>query len=175
MARRQGMQYPLPALSQGDVNTMKRELSITLGALLLGVALQAQGKPVTVTGIRGVTFGAVLPGVPRVVLRTDPANSGQFDIKVPKSPVLLSFVLPVSMTGPAGALMPLTFGASDGGYSQTQSIGSQVGFDPKQPYTAIVPNNGRASVFLGGTANPAANQRAGAYTATIILNVTVLP
>jgi hypothetical protein len=175
MARRQGMPYPLPALSQGDAHTMKRELSIALGALLLGAALQAQGKPVTVTGVRGVTFGTVVPGIPSVVLRTDPANSGQFDIKVPKSPVLLSFVLPLSMTGPGGALMPLTFGASDGGYSMTQSIGSQVGFDPKQPYTANVLPNGRASVFLGGTANPATNQRAGAYTATIILNVTVLP
>ena len=71
--------------------------------------------------------------------------------------------------------MLLTFGASDGGYSQTQTIGSQVGFDPKQPYTANVPNNGRASIFLGATANPATNQRAGAYTGTITLNVTVLP
>jgi len=154
---------------------MKRELTIVFGALLLGATLHAQGKPVTVTGVRGVTFGTVLPGVPRVVLRTDPANSGQFDIKVPKSPVLLSFVLALTMTGPGGALMPLTFGASDGGYSQTQTIGSQVGFDPKQPYTANVPNNGRASIFLGATANPATNQRAGAYTGTITLNVTVLP
>jgi hypothetical protein len=79
------------------------------------------------------------------------------------------------MTGPAGALMPLTFGSSDAGYSQSQAIGSQVGFDPKQPFTAVLPNNGRASVFVGGTANPATNQRAGAYTATLILNVTVLP
>lgn len=153
---------------------MKRELLFVCGALLLSAPMHAQGKPVTVTPVRNLTFGTVLPGVPRVVSRTDPANSGQFDIKVPKSPVLLTFVLPLSMTGPAGAVMPLTFGASDGGYSQTMSIGSQVGFDPKQPYTANVPNNGRASVFLGATANPAANQRAGAYTATVILTVTVL-
>lgn len=154
---------------------MRRELLVACGALLLGAPLHAQGKPVTVTGIRNLTFGTVLPGVPRVVLRTDPANSGQFDIKVPKSPVLLTFVLPLTMTGPGGALLPLTFGASDGGYSQTQTIGSQVGFDPKQSYTATVPNNGRASIFLGATATPATNQRAGAYTATIVLTVTVLP
>ena len=153
---------------------MRRELLVACGALLLGATLHAQ-KPVTVTGIRNLTFGTVLPGVPRVVLRTDPANSGQFDIKVPKSPVLLTFVLPLTMTGPGGALLPLTFGASDGGYSQTQTIGSQVGFDPKQPYTANVLPNGRASVFLGATANPTTNQRAGAYTATIVLTVTVLP
>jgi len=155
---------------------MKREAWVVVGAMLLGVPLLAQGKPLTVTGVRGVTFGAVLPGMPRVVLRTDPANSGQFDIKGPKGgPVLLSFVLPLSMTGPGGALMPIVFGASDAGYSPTQSIGSQVGFDPKQPTTVTFPNNGAASVFVGATANPAANQRAGAYTGTITLTVTVLP
>jgi hypothetical protein len=154
---------------------MKRALWFLVGATLLGLPLVGQGKPLTVTGIRGVTFGTVLPGVPRVVLRTDPANSGQFDIKAPKGSVLLSFVLPVAMTGPLGALMPLSFAASDAGYSPSQSIGSQVGFDPKQPFTAVLPNNGRASVFIGATANPVTNQRAGAYTATLTLNVMVLP
>jgi hypothetical protein len=79
------------------------------------------------------------------------------------------------MTGPSGALMTLSFGAGDAGYSQSQAIGSQVGFDPKQSFTATLSNNGRGSVFVGGTANPATNQRAGAYTATLTLNVTVLP
>jgi len=154
---------------------MKRTCWIVIGAMLLGVPLLAQGKPLTVTGMRGVTFGAVLPGVPLVVIRSDPANSGQFDIKGTKGQVLLSFVLPLTMTGPAGAQMPLTFGASDAGFSQTQAIGSQVGFDPKQTFTATLSNSGRGSVFVGATADPATNQRAGAYTATIILNVTVLP
>jgi hypothetical protein len=155
---------------------MKRKRWIVIGAMLLGVPLQAQARPLTVTGVRGVTFGAVLPGVPRVISRTDPANSGQYDIRGSnRRQVLLSFVLPLSMTGPAGALMPLSFGASDAGYSQSQAIGSQVAFDPKQPFTATLSNNGRGSVFVGATANAATNQRAGAYTATLILNVTVLP
>src|SRR6266571_7503827 len=98
------------------MQNMKQESLVVLAAMLCGVPLLAQGKPLTVTGVRGVTFGAVLPGVPRVVLRTDPANSGQFDIKGPKGNVLLSFVLPLTMTGPAGALMPLSFGASDAGF-----------------------------------------------------------
>jgi hypothetical protein len=71
--------------------------------------------------------------------------------------------------------MPLTFSSADAGYSQSQSIASQVGFDPRQPFTATLSNNGRGSVFVGATASPAANQRAGAYTATITLTVTVLP
>lgn len=153
---------------------------LVIGVALLGAVappvLGAQGKPLTVTGVRGLTFGAVFPGVPGVVTRTDPANSGQFDIKGPnRSQVLLTFTLPLTMTGPAGAQLPLAFGSSDAGYSESQAIGSQVGFDPKQPFTATLSNNGRGSVFVGGTANPAANQRAGAYTATLTLTVTVLP
>lgn len=149
---------------------------IVISAMMVALPLQGQGRPLTVTGVRGVTFGAVLPGVPRVVLRTDPANSGQIDIRGPnRGNVLLTFVLPVAMNGPAGALMPVTFGASDAGFSITQTIGSQVGFDPKQPFNGALPPNGRASVFLGATANPATNQRAGTYTGTITLNVTVLP
>ena len=40
---------------------MKRTWWIVIGGMLLGVPLVAQGKPLTVTGVRGVTFGAVLP------------------------------------------------------------------------------------------------------------------
>jgi hypothetical protein len=155
---------------------MKREWWIVIGALLLAAPVNGQGRPLTVTGARNLIFGTVLPGVPRVVLRTDPTNSGQFDIRGPNSAqVLLTFVLPVAMTGPAGALMPLSFGAGDAGYSQSQAIGSQVGFDPKQPFTATLPISGRGSVFVGSTANPVASQRAGTYTATLTLTVTVLP
>ncbi|HEY3280119.1 MAG TPA: hypothetical protein VGJ83_06365 [Gemmatimonadales bacterium] len=157
---------------------MKVPVSLLIGVTLLGspLPLGAQGKPVTVTGIRGVTFGVVLPGVALVIMRTDPANSGQLDIKGPnRGQVQLTFTLPSAMTGPAGAQMPLVFGSSDAGYSQSQAIGGQIGFDPKQPFTASLSNSGRASVFVGGTANPVANQRAGTYTATITLTVTLLP
>jgi hypothetical protein len=157
---------------------MKRESLLFIGGLMLGggVSLQAQGKPLTVTGVQGVSFGAVLPGVPLVINRTDAANSGQFDIRgVKDSQVLLTFTLPTAMTGPVGAQMPLVFGSSDAGYSQSQAIGSQIGFDPKQTFTAVLSKNGRGLVFVGATANPATNQRAGAYTATITLTVTVLP
>jgi hypothetical protein len=143
---------------------------------LLAAPLAAQARPLTITGARGITFGAVLPGVPVVALRTDPVMSGEFDIRGPnRGTVLLTFTLPAQMDGPAGAQLPLLFGGGDAGYSAARVITSQVGFDPKQPYTAALPNNGRAAVFIGGTAAAAANQRAGPYTATVTLTVTVLP
>lgn len=143
--------------------------------LLGGRPLEAQ-RPLTVTGVRGLTFGAVFPGVARVITRTDAANSGRFDLRGPRRrQVRLTFTLPVAMTGPGGAQMPITFGSSDAGYSASQSIGSQVGFDPRQPFTATLANNGRGSVFVGGTARPVTNQRAGSYTATLVLTVMLLP
>jgi len=151
-----------------------------IGLALLGAALPpvvgAQGKPLNVTGVRGLTFGPVFPGVPRVISRTDPANAGQFDIGHTKfNPIQLTFTLPSVMVGPAGATMPLIFGANDAGYSSPETITSQVGFDPRVPFTTALDKNGRAAVFIGGRAQPAPSQRAGAYTATITMTVTVLP
>lgn len=155
---------------------MRVLIGIGLGAGLLAAPLAAQGRPLTVTGVRGLAFGAILPGVPAVVLRTDPAASGELDLRGPnRQQLLLSFTLPLAMTGPAGAQLPLLFGASDAGYSASQSIGSQVGFDPNQSFTATLSNHGRGSVFIGATATAATNQRAGAYTATLTLTVTLLP
>lgn len=147
-------------------------------ALATGVmrGLAAQGRPLTVRGTRPLVFGTVLPGIPRVIARTDPVNSGQFDLTGTKfASVQLTFTLPSVMTGPAGATLPLAFGGSDAGYSDTQAVGSQVGFDPKQTLVVLLNRNGRGSVFLGGTANPATSQRAGSYTATVTLSVAYVP
>jgi hypothetical protein len=151
-----------------------------IGLALLGAALPpvvgAQGKPLNVTGARGLTFGAVFPGVPRVISRTDAANAGQFDVGYVKfSPIQITFSLPAAMTGPAGATMPLVFGANDGGYSSPETITSQVGFDPRVAFATALDKNGRAAVFLGATAQPVPSQRAGNYTATITMTITVLP
>lgn len=138
--------------------------------------LGAQGRPITVTGVRQLTFGVVLPGVPRVIARTDPANSGQFNLTGTKdTQVQLTFTLPSVMAGPGGATMAITFGGGDAGYSVTQSIGSQVGFDPKQAFLATLNKSGRGSVFVGATALPAPTQRAGTYTGTLTLTVAYFP
>ncbi|HEV8401231.1 MAG TPA: hypothetical protein VGQ18_15485 [Gemmatimonadales bacterium] len=157
----------------------------TLTWLVIGLALLeatvppvlgAQGKPLSVTGVRGITFGVVFPGVPRVVVRTDAANAGQFDVGYAKfAPIQITFSLPAAMNGPAGATMPIVFGANDGGYSSPETITSQVGFDPRVAFSTALDKNGRAAVFIGGTAQPVSSQRAGNYTATITMTVTVLP
>ena len=147
-------------------------------ALTAAVAmpLTGQGRPLTVTGAQSLSFGTLLPGVPAVVSRTDAARSGQFAIQGPHgTQAQLNFTLPSVLSGPGGATLPVVFGGGDAGYSDSQNIGSQVGFDPRQGFVITFGQQGRGSVFLGGTARPAPTQRAGSYTATITLNMAAFP
>ena len=146
-------------------------------ALTVVVATPVFGqRPIAVTGVQSLSFGTLLPGVPTVVSRTDAAKSGQFMIQGPHGTQgQLTFTLPSVLTGPGGATLALTFGGSDAGYSQSQNIGSQIGFDPRQAFVVTFSQQGSGSVFLGGTARPAPTQRAGAYTATITLNLATFP
>ena len=143
-----------------------------LAILFLVAGLRAQN--VQVTGVRGLAFGTVLPGVPLHILRTDPVNSGQFEVRGPPPKLLqLTLTLPTVLAGPSGATMPLSFATNDAGVSLTNIITSQIAIDPNRPYTTALINN-RLGVFLGGTVSPIPTQRAGAYTATVILSVVVL-
>lgn len=143
--------------------------------LTLPGLLAAQGNQ-GVTGMQGILFGDLLPGLPAQVLRTDPARSGQFELRGRRNGfVMLQFTLPAVMTGPGGASMPITFSGSDAGFSPQQSIGNQVAFDPRAVYVAqLTGAGGRAAVFLGATAQPAFNQAPGAYTGTITLTAFFL-
>lgn len=151
---------------------------LAVAVLPVGAAsLHGQGQPVRVNGVRSVGFGTVFPGIPKSVLRTDALNSGRFDIRsAAGSQLQLSFALPAAMTGPGGAAMPLSFGGGDAGFSATQSVASQVGFDPRVAFLATMGGPpGRAAVFLGGTVTPLASQPAGSYTGTITLTVVYFP
>jgi hypothetical protein len=133
----------------------------------------AAAQSIQVTGIQGVSFGGMVPGISKAVVRTDALNAARFDIKGAGSgrTVELQFSLPAALTGPGGASVPLSYTAGDAGFSAQQSIGSQTGFDPRVPFVATLSANGRGSVFLGCRASPAANQPSGAYSATLTLSV----
>ncbi len=146
-------------------------------ALLLGVPAAGHAQNIQVTGIQGVTFGAMVPGVSKIVSRSDGLNGARFDIKGAGNTriVQLQFTLPAALSGAGGATIPLSYTAGDAGFSAQQSIGNQIGFDPRLPFVATLSGPGRGSVFLGCRANPAANQAAGSYSATLTLTVTYLP
>ncbi len=155
----------------------KRSLTVLFCTLFGLLASRGLGAQINVRTVRGLAFGTVIPGVPSVVLRTDPVNSGQFEIRGGQflSIIRLTFTLPTVLNGPLGATMPLSFATNDAGYSFTNSINSQTAFNPNQPYTTVKGIGGGATgVFLGGRVTPAANQRAGSYTGTVVLSVVVL-
>ena len=147
---------------------------LMLALLLAGAPpLLAQGRPIRVEGIKPLAFGQILAGAPTSVLRTDPARAGQINLSAqPQSPIILQLTLPAAMTGPLGATLPIAFGANDAGFSAQGAIGNQTAFDPRAP-TVVITNsqNGRGSVYVGGTAQPAFNQPPGTYTGVITLTV----
>lgn len=69
--------------------------------------------------------------------------------------------------------MPISFTGNTAGYSDAQSIGSQVAFDPRVGGT-VRATDGLASVFMGATVTPAVGQAPGSYTATITLILVVM-
>lgn len=143
--------------------------------LLLAAAppLLAQGRPIRVEGIKPLAFGQILAGAPVPVLRTDPVRAGQINLSAqPQTQIILQLALPAAMTGPLGATLPIVFGANDAGFSPQGAIGNQTAFDPRNA-TVVITNaqNGRGSVFVGGTAQPAFNQPPGSYTGVITLTV----
>jgi hypothetical protein len=155
------------------LSTRPARLALALAAVLAATpaALRAQ-RPVRATGVRGIAFGVVLPGVPQPVPRTDATRSAQFDLTGPnRSELLVTFTLPSVLTAGGGGAIPIVFGASDAGYSASQSIASQIPFDPALPFTATLSNNGRGSIFLGATLQPGAAAPPGGYTAPVTITL----
>ncbi len=135
-------------------------------------AAQRGNKPVSATGNQALNFGTVFPGLNKTVLRTDAVNSGQFQIRGTNGgQVQVTFTLPAAMAGPGGSQLPLSFGANDGGYSQSPTISAATAFDPRTPLVTLLSGQGRLYLYLGGTVAPPRQITSGAYSATITCTV----
>jgi hypothetical protein len=143
---------------------------LTVACLARPAAAQ-KGRPLTVTGTQALTFNTVFPGISATVSRTDALLSGQFQVTGAKSTaVRVTFTLPAGlMVG--GQMLPMSFGANDGGVSTSGTIGTATAFDPRVPLTATTSNNGRLYLYLGGTVSPPGQQGAGNYTGTVTISV----
>lgn len=152
-------------------------VALIVAALAAGGAqaglLQAQGRPLSASGTKNLTFGTLFPGVPQPILRTDAVNAGSFELRGRnRAEIRIDFTLPAALTGPAAATMPLSFGAGDGGHNTQNTIGTAQAFDPRAPLIAQLATNGRLYVWLGGTALPTGTQRSGNYTASVTLTAS---
>jgi hypothetical protein len=149
-----------------------------LSALAGACALLAMASPataqVTVSGVRNLAFGAVIRGLTTQVLPSDAVKSGRFQVQSANGTrVRLQFTLPNRLNGPAGATMPIGFGATDAMLSGNAGNNNLVIFNPNNPQSVQVVPSTPIVVFLGGTVSPPANQAFGAYANTITLTVTV--
>jgi hypothetical protein len=149
---------------------MRFQWLVLLAALVAAPSAAAQ---VSITGIRDLTFGPVIVGIPSSVGPSHPTRSGQFRITAPlNSKLQIRFTLPDQLVGPAGAQLPISFGSGDALAVGTAPGSTPTVYNPKatrnpqfQPSTAY-------DVFIGGTVTPAGNQRPGSYAATITLTIT---
>lgn len=141
-------------------------------ALLVLVAppSSGQGRPVSAIGQQDLNFGMVIRGVPVTVSRFDAANAGQFEVRGQRdAEVQIVLTLPAHLAAGAGALLPIEFSSVDGGIATDRTVGGTQSFDPNLSVTVVLPTNGKAYVYLGGTVRPGPQQPIGAYSATITL------
>lgn len=139
-------------------------------ALLFVCASGPVRAQAAVTSLQPLDFGQILPGLAervdvsdtwrRAELRID--GSGSFEVKI---------LVPDALVSPDGARIPLTFRNGDGLY--VVKTVQPVYFDPNVTQRfRIPPGQKDAMIYMGGTASTTADQRAGRYTATIVLVVT---
>jgi spore coat protein U-like protein len=128
--------------------------------------------PLSVASVNSLAFGTVYPGVNKAVDYDDATNGGKFSVAgYAGAQVTLSFTLPPTLAGPAGATLPIdTWSAYHNTANDATSGGTT--FDPSLagPTTALS-GSGNLYVFLGARVTPAPTQAAGAYTSTVTMTV----
>jgi hypothetical protein len=132
-------------------------------------ALAQVQQPINVVGAVDLDFGNVFPGVSKSI-GVAAATAGRFDVTGQASaPVLISFVLPVNLTGPGN----LPIGTWTGHHNTANSPVGGTNFTPSVATTnSALSGLGALFVFVGATVTPAANQPAGAYSGTVQMTVT---
>jgi hypothetical protein len=145
--------------------------------VLAGLVLLCVARPVTAQGGASVTiapeqdlsFGLLLPGLVSKVAVTDPQRRAQFSLSGGGT-WHVRFVLPTELESVNGSVIPLEFGPADAGLFPPGSTQIEL-FDPQvgRSVSLSAGANRTVRVVLGGGADVAADQRAGDYTATVVL------
>jgi hypothetical protein len=161
-----------------------RRLSLSVGiATLLALALraptvgaQAAAATLRVNPLRSLTFGRLITGVDSPVGADDGIGAAQFEVIGPASAtVQLIFTLSQELSGDRGARLPIEFGPRSASYSISQSGRDLVTFDPRTPFTLVLPPSGRILVFVGGAAHPPQQITSGTYAGNLTLVARTVP
>ncbi|MEP6990898.1 MAG: hypothetical protein ABJA80_08225 [bacterium] len=182
---------------RGSATLLAAALLVSTASLLgaqitgsLAASAVVLARPLAAVGVRSLQFGVVIPGTP-VVVAPNSVQGGEYRISGVKSrkSVDIAFTLPASLTGPGGATIPLNFNGNTAGLCEVDTTNTCVAasyfsWNPvampsyrDQP-TRYAP--GRKvyaydlySVYIGGTATPAAGQKPGTYTGAIGIVIAV--
>ena len=132
---------------------------------IIGVRAHAQ---YAVAQVQPLSFGYLTQGVTETVPYTDTFRRGVVTLDG-SGQVWVRITLPVALTSPQGSTIPLQFLPGD---VAAQEVGrAPSAFDPNAS-TRVNLGKGTASLFIGGRAVPAADQRAGTYSATVTVIVS---
>ena len=140
-------------------------------AVLLLLPVAGARAQYTVTQVQPLAFGYLTQGITEVVPYTDTFRRGVIAIDGGGN-AFVRLILPTSLTSTqGGTAIPLQFLTGD---VASQESGKKVqAFDPAAS-TRVNHNKGTALLFVGGRAVPAANQRAGVYSATMTIIVSLI-
>jgi hypothetical protein len=144
-----------------------------LTALLLvwsATVAAAHAQAATVSPVQGLSFGLLVPGEPETVSLDDVARRGVVAL-AGSGPLDVSFVLPATLDSPDGGSLPLSFSAASAGLLSSTG-GTAAPLNPQQLLRVQLSPDRVMHLVLGGTAQPAASQRAGHYTARIVVIVS---
>lgn len=144
-----------------------------LTALLLvwsPAIITARAQSVTVSPVQGLSFGLLLPGAPETVSLDDVARRGMVAL-AGTGPLDVTFVLPTALVSPEGGSLPLSFSTTSAGLLNSTG-GAVAPLNPLQLLRVQLAPDRVTHLVLGGTAQPAVSQRAGHYTARIVVIIS---
>jgi len=118
-----------------------------------------------------LSFGPLIGGVAETVAPTDAARRADITIQgTSNSDASLLLILPSALESPSGATIRLQFRRGDVIFESPTSGGQQP-VELTAPATIRLHKNKPGRLYIGGQALPAAAQRAGTYSATIVVVV----
>ncbi|MDH4132184.1 MAG: hypothetical protein OEW17_03725 [Gemmatimonadota bacterium] len=140
-------------------------------ACLLARPLAGQTQ---VSGVRDLSFGIVIAGVPATVAPGDPVKSGQFYLRyVTGGRARVRLTLPATLNRVGGGgTMPISFRNGDAFVLGTAPGSVPSSFNPGGLLNYRFTGSADANIYLGGRVTPAAATASGNYTAPVVLTAT---
>jgi hypothetical protein len=150
---------------RGAATACRLALALIVASTLAPARAHAQ---FAVAQVQPLAFGYLTQGVTEIVPYTDTFRRGVVNVDG-SGQAWIRVTLPTSLVSAQGATIPLQFLTGD---VAAQESGKPPGaFDPSTS-TRVNLGKGTATLFIGGRALPAANQRAGVYSATMTVLVS---